>query len=320
VISQSQEEIIPYCHLESSVTLVAPNRDDLAKAAELARSLGGAIDDFNSRAPNAQRIKISTSLGRILDNDPTRQRTVRARRERPTVDPGVFTVQRYAHLVGTTVGALLGEVPDVLTEGDRQRMLEFADWLRERAQRFERTTIASALDNVRQFPTNARRDGDFPLPPIPIEEWVFKDTDRPQPLHAGAKPVAADVAAGLPSNPDDDTLIPTAQVLNSILREIRDPRVNVIRIAGHSMHPVLRNGWLVLIDPARALFQAGKVVMVYIKDEGTTIGLLAKNGGGFKIVKRNQDYGGPTEILLREGEWYPVGTVTRIVDAPVEIE
>jgi SOS-response transcriptional repressor LexA len=233
--------------------------------------------------------------------------------------PGVFTLKAFANEVGETVGSLLGEVDDVLTEDDRRRMIEFSDWLRERAQRFERSTIV-AVDNVRQFPSNVRRDGDFPLPPIPIDDWIFKDTDRPQPLHAGAKPIAADVAAGSPSNPDDDSLIPQAQVLNSILREIRDPRVNVIRVAGHSMHPVLRNGWLVLVDPARALFQPGKVVMVYVKDEGTTIGLLAKNGPGYKIVKRNLDYGGPVEISLPEGEWYPVGTVTRIVDAPVEIE
>jgi hypothetical protein len=86
------------------------------------------------------------------------------------------------------------------------------------------------------------------------------------------------------------------------------------------MYPILRNGWKVLFDPSRSLFQPGKIVIVYLKDEGTTIGLLAKSGDQFKIVKRNPNYGGPPEIPLRAGEWYPVGTVTTIVEAPVEIE
>lgn len=39
-----------------------------------------------------------------------------------------------------------------------------------------------------------------------------------------------------------------------------------------------------------------------------------------RLVNRNPDYGGPTEIPLRESEWYPVGTVTTIVEARIEIE
>jgi SOS-response transcriptional repressor LexA len=317
MIGVSQEEFLTSC--QSADTLVPAVAEDYRDAVQLARSLGRAIDEFNANSPNGLKIKMDPVLSRILDNDPGRQRTRRSTRNRPTGDPGIFTVRRYAKKIGASLSSLLGDVDDVLTDTDRTRMIEFADWLRDRAQRRERETI-TALDNVRQFPANARKDGDFPAPPIPIDEWIFKDTDKPQPLHAGTKPIAMDVAAGPPSNPDDDSLIPQAQLLNSILREIRDPRVTVIRVAGHSMHPVLRNGWLILIDPARALFQPGKIVMVYIKDEGTTLGMLAKNGAAYKIVKRNQDYGGPTEIALPDGEWYPVGTATRVVDAPIEIE
>jgi hypothetical protein len=50
--------------------------------------------------------------------------------------------------------------------------------------------------------------------------------------------------------------------------------------------------------------------MVYLKDEGSTIALLAKSGDSMNIVKRDPEYGGPAEILPRAGQWYPVGTVT----------
>jgi phage repressor protein C with HTH and peptisase S24 domain len=296
-----------------------PDRDPdliaLAKSVNRAR-----LEWDEAHAP--QSIKIDDAMSRLLEHDPDytppRPRKADKKRE-PSKDIGVLTMMRIARRLDRTVGSLLGEVDDVLTPSDRAKMIEFADWLRDRAERREREMIG-ALDNLRQFPGNVRRDGDFPAPPIPIDEWILKDTDRPQPLHAGTKPIAGDAAAGLPINPDDDSLIPQAQLLNSILREIRDPRINVIRVAGHSMHPVLRNGWLILVDPARALFQPGRVVMVYIKDEGTTLGLLAKSGSAYKIVKRNESYGGPSEIALRDGEWYPIGTATRVVDAPIEIE
>ncbi len=166
------------------------------------------------------------------------------------------------------------------------------------------------------------RDGtsDFPPPPIPIDQWIERDTDRPRSLHAWLVPVATEVAAGIPRD-TDDLLIPSAHVLNT-LKEVRDERRKVVKILGDSMHPTLRNGWKVLLDPARGLFQPGKIVMVYLRDAGTTIGMLARGtlDGEFKIVKRNPDYGGPIEIELAHGEWYPIGTVTTIVEAPIEVD
>ncbi len=163
-------------------------------------------------------------------------------------------------------------------------------------------------------------EGDFPPPPIPIDQWIERDTDRPRSLHAWLVPVAAEVAAGVPRD-TDDLLIPSAQVLNT-LKEVRDERRKVVKVLGDSMHPTLRNGWKVLLDPARGLFQPGKIVMVYLRDEGTTIGMLARGTreGEFKIVKRNPDYGGPIEIELPNGEWYPIGTVTTVVEAPIEVD
>jgi len=205
---------------------------------------------------------------------------------------------------------LMIDMLETVDDSERDEILDHAIWSAERA----RPRLPSS--NLVLFPTRAGEDGDFPPPPI--DRWIEKDTDVPRPLHAWVTPIDASVAAGVPIAPDD-WLIPTTQLLNS-LRELRDDRVKVVKIFGHSMHPTLRNGWKVLLDPSRSLFQPGKIVMVYIRDEGTTIGLLATSGEEFKIVKRNPDYGGPPEIPLLAGEWYPVGTVTTIVEAPVEVE
>jgi transcriptional regulator with XRE-family HTH domain len=195
---------------------------------------------------------------------------------------------------------------------DRAEIVSHALWTAERA----RPRIPSS--NLVLFPVKDDTSGDFPEPPIPLGEWIEKDTDTPRPLHAWIVPIDHEAAAGIPRQ-EDDWLIPTTQLLNSV-REVRDGRTKVVKVFGDSMHPVLRNGWKVLLDPSRTLFQPGKIVVVYIRDEGTTMGVLAQSGERWWIQKRNPDYGGPVEIHLRSGEWYPVGTVTTIVEAPVEVE
>lgn len=224
----------------------------------------------------------------------------------------------------------LVDVLDAVAELDRRELLAHASWTARR--------LGAETPNVIQFrrpepaSSDEKRDvigdsiidaeiveegGDFPEPPIPPEEYIEKDGDRPRPLHAWLKVVEADIAAGPPRNPDD-ILLPSTHLLNS-LREVRDDRIKVIKIFGDSMHPILRNGWKVLMDPARGLFKPGRIVVVYIKDEGQTMGLLSENenGGGWYLKKRNSEY---PDIPLKHGEWYPVGTITTIVEAPVEIE
>lgn len=207
---------------------------------------------------------------------------------------------------------------EAVLETDRAEVIRHALWTLGRIRTERPQSEPVIMDNILPFPSGANEDGDFPPPPVAPEEFIEKDTDAPRPLHAWIRPVDAEGAAGAPRQ-SDDWLIPTTQLLNS-LQEVRDDRVKVVKIFGSSMHPILRNGWKVLLDPAKSLFKPGKIVMVYIRDEGTTIGLLAEESQQFKIVKRNAEYGGPMEIPLRAGEWYPVGTVTTIVEAPVEIE
>jgi transcriptional regulator with XRE-family HTH domain len=262
--------------------------------------------------------------------------------------PRVPTLRRLASALNTTVAYLIGDAArpplPALTRYDRdpqiralvdslatlplshrEEVTRHTLWSIERVVESERRKPEDVpqlsmwpIADVIEFPHVANGAGDFPMPPIPLDEWIEKDTDTPRPLHAWVVPVDAEAAAGLPRH-EDDWLIPTTQLLNSV-REVRDDRTKVVKVFGDSMHPVLRNGWKVLLDPARSLFRPGKIVVVYVKDEGITLGLLANEGERYWIQKRNPNYGGPTEIHLRTGEWYPVGTVTTIVEAPVEIE
>jgi transcriptional regulator with XRE-family HTH domain len=277
---------------------------ELARRARMDRAHVARIEDGSYKSPRPENLeKLAQALNCDVDEITGREpiRSVTPYESNPT----------YRQLL---------DMLERLTEVDRSEIVRHAIWSASRLAAdvgiAERPLILA--NNVISFPTRADGDGDFPPPPIAPDEWIEKDADRPRELHAWVRPVDAEAAAGPPRNPDD-VIIPSAQLLNS-LREVRDDRVKVVKIFGDSMHPVLRNGWKVLLDPARSLFSPGKIVMVYLKDEGTTVGLLAKHGDAFKIVKRNPNYGGPVEIPLKSGEWYPIGTITTIVEAPVEIE
>lgn len=210
---------------------------------------------------------------------------------------------------------------DRTPEADRAEILRHAIYM---AERFQPTVPIIAepeqsISNVVEFPPVRNGEGDFPPVPVPDESFIERDTDRPRPLHAWVKPVIGEHAAGPARLPDDTVIVPvfdeSALVLNS-LREVRDERVQIVKVLGRSMEPVLRSGWKVAIDPARTLFRPGKVVLVYLKDEGTSIGVLEETSAGMQLRKVNREY---ADIPLPNGEWYPMGTVTVVVEAPVEV-
>lgn len=282
---------------------------ELARRAKIDRAHVFRIEDGTYKSPRRENVE---KLARALNCDVIELTGYGPKR----VATPYETNARYRALI---------DALESLDESDRDYLVSQIEWFSRRL-----AMTHTGFENVIQFATpkaatkkerrqtvGASTDGDddFPPPPIPIDEWIEKDADRPRPLHAWVKPVAAEAAAGPPRNPDD-ILIPSAQVLNS-LREVRDDRVHVIKIIDDSMFPVLRNGWKVLLDPSRKLFQPGRIVMVYLKDEGSTIGMLASEGERLYIKKRNPEY---ADIQLPAGEWYPVGTITTIVEAPVEIE
>jgi hypothetical protein len=297
----------------SKLSLVAASGEDLRRAAALAHALGSAIDEFNEKASNAQKIKLSTSLGRILDSDPTRPRTKRARKNRPTLDPGVFTLQRYAQQAGTTVGALLGEVQDVLTETDREKMIEFAHWLLSRARQnaarenvlSDVTTRSGKPDNIATFPakTQPAWTPEFPIHPEDFND--AGDTDFPLEHHS-YEGEDLDEAGG------DDPVMST-NLLSS--REVRTGKLRTVRVRGNDVAPY-REGWKLAIDVTQqdpSLIPDKKAIVAYRKDKGTILGRLYHVGARILLRKDDDEKG----IDLSDG-YKIVGPVDHVAYAKDE--
>lgn len=92
-----------------------------------------------------------------------------------------------------------------------------------------------------------------------------------------------------------------------------DPNALFVRIVGHSMEPVLSDGWLVRADSTRVHPQSGEIVAVDIEGQG---GVVAYWSGGDApaLLKENPDY---PPLDLTGKQWRIRGVVTTIVDAPI---
>ena len=235
---------------------------------------------------------------------------------RTTENPGIHTVSKIARVLGESVGALLGERGFEITDADRERAREFVGWLTERFALDERALpieLPHSGADVLPFSARAEEPVDFRFP-IGETEFIEHDYDYPRPLHAWVVPEAAPVAAG-PHGIENDSPLSTAQVIHSI-RDVRNALLQVVRVIGDSMSDVLRDGYKVLVDTTLTTPANGDIVAVYVKDEGGMIGYWNKQGDAYSLLKENPDYGrvdlgDPTEWLL----W---GTVTTIVEAPLE--
>jgi transcriptional regulator with XRE-family HTH domain len=251
---------------------------------------------------------------------------------RTTENPGIHTVSKIAKVLGESVGSLLGERGYEITDADRERAREFVGWLTERFALDARPGVHGAELPV-ELPIELPHNGADVLPfsartaaaaaveepvdyrfPIVETEFIEHDYDYPRPLHAWVVPEAAPVAAG-PHGIESDSPLSTAQVIHSI-RDVRNALLQVVRVIGDSMCDVLRDGYKVLVDTTLTTPANGDIVAVYVKDEGGMIGYWNKQGDSYSLTKENPDYGrvdlgDPTEWLL----W---GTVTTIVEAPLE--
>lgn len=132
----------------------------------------------------------------------------------------------------------------------------------------------------------------------------------PEWLETGRGPVQPQKEAGYDSNRDDETeyigpapkpaLLPVAGIAqlgtNGWYSEVvangsegyvehhtRDPSAYVLQVKGDSMHPAIRNGWYVIVEPSMGL-SGGMYVAVALKD-------------GLKMVKELL-YETPTEYVL----------------------
>jgi SOS-response transcriptional repressor LexA len=247
--------------------------------------------------------RVTTDMSRILEHDPSYQpyRPRRADRKRgPTENPGIFTVKGIATYLDTTVGHLLGEPGYELTIEDRRRLRDLVQFL-TRVFRLESPEVAGAAQ------AEAATEFHFP---ISEQEFIERDHDYPRDLHALVVPDHA--AAAGPAGFEQEFSMTKTQILHSI-REIRTGRLQVVRVVGDSMAPVLRNGWKVLVDTTQTTPAPGTMVTVYIRDEGSVLGYWEPRDDGFVLRKANPHF---NPVAVPEGSllW---GTVTTIVEAPV---
>ncbi len=199
----------------------------------------------------------------------------------------------------TTVGDLLGEREFDITVGDRRRIRELIEFLRQRL----------ALDSIEEVslqPLEYR----FPVPSANFKE---RDYDHPQALHAWVGPEVPN-AAGQSGIGGDWPLL-TTDVLHSI-RDVRNGALQVVKVIGDSMADLLQDGYKILVDTRLRKPQKGDLVAVYIKSEGGVIGYWREEARGHVVLdKHNPDHDPVT--LGHHTEWFLVGTVTKIVEAGI---
>jgi SOS-response transcriptional repressor LexA len=263
------------------------------------------------RRHRGQSVPLSGTLSRILEHDPAylppRQRTVN-KSHPPLQNPGIFTVQRdVAEALETTVGDLLGEpgyeaARELVSTDDRRKLRQAVQLLRDLFDLDDESLdVPQATDSTYRFVVGP-------------DEFIERDHDYPRTLHAWVVPTVADYGAGPPMEPDFS--LTTTQVLHSV-REIWDARLQVIRIHGDSMAPELQDGWKVLVDTEATKAVEGALVAVYLKYEGGVLGRWNSTGDETFLRKTNPTY--PPVPLPHPSEYKLWGTVTRIVEAPVEL-
>jgi hypothetical protein len=251
---------------------------------------------------NAADFKIDNALSRILANDPDykpyRPRAIDKVRG-PAVEPSVFTIKKIAERLDTTVSDLLGETVLDITVSDRRRIRDWIEFLRQRL----------LLDSI---------DDELPQPleyrfPIRQQRFIEREYDYPQALHAWVVPEMPASAGKGGIEPDRPLL--TTEVLHSI-RDVRNGALQVIRVIGDSMADLLLDGYKVLVDTRLQTPKERDVVAVYVRNEGGVIGYWHKDETGRVVLqKQNPDY---DEFRLgHKSEWFLVGVIVKIVEAPL---
>lgn len=257
-------------------------------------------------------IPVDDTLSRLFEHvpeyRPLRDRSP-DRHKREAKSPGVFKLQQVADLLETTVGDLLGEpgyaAPrDLLSTAQRRTLREATLILR---------TLFDLDDESLDQPDEPPQPQQFQFT-VPPHQFIERDHDYPRTLHAWVVP---DVPASAgPAGTEPDFTLPSTQILHSI-REVWDARYQVVRVIGDSMAPELQDGWKVLVDTERTQPADDALVAVYIRDEGGMLGRWHVADGVPSLRKSNPEYG---EIRLGSpDEWNLWGTVTRVVEAPVQL-
>lgn len=256
-------------------------------------------------------IPVNDVLSRLFEHVPEyiphRDRSPQ-RQDRSAKSPGVFKLQQVADLLETTVGDLLGEPGyqsprELLSRAQRRTLRESTLILRELFDLDDESLDQSdLLPQSYQF---AVRQGEF----------IERDHDYPRALHAWVVPELT--ASAGPSGSEPELTLASAQILHSV-REVWDSRLQVVRVIGDSMAPELRTGWKVLVDTDLTRPSDDALVAVYLRDEGGVLGRWHIDDGKPMLRKSNPTYE-PISLADRD-DWTLWGTVTRIVEAPVELK
>lgn len=240
-------------------------------AVALAKAINRRRLEFKQRF-DGEVFKRDDSVSRILENDPDyvphRPRRSDKKRE-PVRNPGVFTVQEIATKLHTTVGALLGEAGFDVTLDDRRAMREFVLYLTRRFQ------LNDSRLNLGKEAEEYRFD-------VPEEHFRQGDYDYPRPLHAWVVPNAP--AAGGEGGAEADFQLMATHVLHSI-RDVREGRLQVIRVIGDSMSDRIEDGYKILIDTRLIRPANGDMVAVYVKSEGVLLGYWRYERGRYWLDK-----------------------------------
>lgn len=243
-------------------------------------------------------VPISDTLSRILEHEPD-YRPLRPRaplRRRPALqNPGVFTLQEIASALETTVGDLLGEpahvsIRDVVSRADRRKLRDAVTLLRDLFDLDDETLVGPA--------PIAGENG----PPFLVSaaDFIPRDHDYPAPLHAWVVPEGTPI-----------------REMQSV-REVRDPRFQVVRVLGNAMEPELRDGWKVVVDTGQTTPELHALVAVYVSGHGGFLGRWEREGETIRLRRSNPV--APPVVLENREEWVVWGTVTTIVEAPVPAE
>jgi phage repressor protein C with HTH and peptisase S24 domain len=264
---------------------MASRRDRSAELVTLATALYRLIREFEIANPS-DHVKIDSALTRILQH--SAEYRLHSRREaragRKAKDPSFFTILDALTMLKAPLCALMPTIEhQPLTEPQREVLTMEARW---------------RLANF------ARRAGERAM--------YASDFDDPEPyvtVRKQAESIAAS-QAGTDSQFEPDT----ADVLKSIPR-LGDAKLQVVFVRGNSMAERIRAGDRVLIDTAARKPLNGDIVAVDREHLGRTMGYWSQQGQRCFLDKHN-----PTEDTISLGppdEWTILGTITRIVDSPL---
>jgi phage repressor protein C with HTH and peptisase S24 domain len=263
------------------------------------------------RRHTGMSIPVNDTLSRLFEHvpeyTPHRERSPE-RQDRSAKSPGVFKLQQVADALETTVGDLLGEPGyesprELLSIAQRRTLREATLILRE---------LFDLDDESLDQPDPLPQGYQFTVAP---GEFIERDHDYPRTLHAWVVPEFT--ASAGPSGSEPELTLDSAQILHSV-REVWDSRLQVIRVIGDSMAPELRHGWKVLVDTDLTRPSDDALVAVYLRDEGGVLGRWHVEDGTPLLRKSNPSYK-PISLAGRD-DWTLWGTVTRIVEAPVELK